>query len=145
MNDFTFTKDAFSQYVWWQKQDKKILKKINELLEDIRRNGALVGIGVQRTLRGLISSLNFLQAEYIGKMILPIKFRFPAICQLKLFFRCFQRIYDFICPFIKLWVWNLTFSMGAHIFYCAFQTFTRTYCTHKIWNNFFQFGIFENY
>lgn len=51
MNDFTFTKDAFSQYVWWHKQDKKILKKINELLEDIRRNGALVGIGKPEQLK----------------------------------------------------------------------------------------------
>lgn len=27
MNDFTFTKDAFAQYMYWQTQDKKTLKK----------------------------------------------------------------------------------------------------------------------
>ena len=27
MNDFTFTKEAFSQYMYWQTQDKKTLKK----------------------------------------------------------------------------------------------------------------------
>ena len=51
MNDFTFTKDAFSQYLYWQLQDKKTLKKINDLLEDIRRNGALQGIGKPESLK----------------------------------------------------------------------------------------------
>ncbi len=51
MNDFTFTKDAFAQYMYWQTQDKKTLKKINDLLEDIRRNGALNGIGKPEALK----------------------------------------------------------------------------------------------
>ena len=37
MNDFTFTKEAFSQYMYWQVQDKKTLKKINKLLKEICR------------------------------------------------------------------------------------------------------------
>lgn len=45
MNDFTFTSQGFQDYLYWQTQDKKTLKKINTLLEDIRRNGALQGIG----------------------------------------------------------------------------------------------------
>ena len=51
MNDVTFTKDAFAQYMYWQTQDKKTLKKINDLLEDIRRNGALNGIGKPEALK----------------------------------------------------------------------------------------------
>ena len=51
MNEFTFTKDAFAQYIYWQTQDKKTLKKINDLLEDIRRNGALNGIGKPEALK----------------------------------------------------------------------------------------------
>lgn len=51
MNDFTFTKEAFSQYMYWQVQDKKTLKKINDLLEDRRRNGALQGIGKPESLK----------------------------------------------------------------------------------------------
>lgn len=45
MNDFTFTANGFKDYLYWQMQDKKTLKKINSLLEDIKRNGALNGIG----------------------------------------------------------------------------------------------------
>ena len=45
MNDFTFTKEAFEDYLYWQVQDKKTVKRINSLLKDIRANGAIKGIG----------------------------------------------------------------------------------------------------
>ena len=45
MNDFTFTKTGFHEYVEWQTENKKTLKRINDLLEDIRRNGLLQGKG----------------------------------------------------------------------------------------------------
>lgn len=31
--------EAWADYVYWQSQDKKVLRKINELLKDIKRNG----------------------------------------------------------------------------------------------------------
>lgn len=51
MNEFTFMKTGFAQYLYWQKQDKKTLKRINDLLEDIRRNGALHGLGRPEALK----------------------------------------------------------------------------------------------
>ena len=36
---------AWDDYLYWQSQDKKILKKINELIKDIERNGVAEGIG----------------------------------------------------------------------------------------------------
>lgn len=51
MNEFTFTKTGFAQYLYWKKQDKKTLKRINDLLEDIRRNGALHGLGKPEALK----------------------------------------------------------------------------------------------
>ena len=45
MNEFTFSQEAFAQYVSWQAQDRRTLKRINDLLEDIRRNGPMNGIG----------------------------------------------------------------------------------------------------
>ena len=32
-----FDDDAWADYLWWQDQDRKILKRINTLIEDIRR------------------------------------------------------------------------------------------------------------
>jgi len=53
MNDFTFTIEAFNDYTYWQTQDKKTLKRINQLLEDIRRNGAMQGIGKPEALKNI--------------------------------------------------------------------------------------------
>ena len=39
-----WTDDAWEQYVYWQAQDKKTLKRINQLLKDIDRGG-YEGIG----------------------------------------------------------------------------------------------------
>ncbi|MET9593646.1 Txe/YoeB family addiction module toxin [Streptomyces sp. NPDC006516] len=41
---------AWVDYVWWQTQDRKILKRINTLLQDIDRNGN-EGIGKPEPLR----------------------------------------------------------------------------------------------
>ena len=37
MNKITFTGRAWKEYCYWQTQDKKTLKKINLLLEDIKK------------------------------------------------------------------------------------------------------------
>ena len=51
MNDFTFDKDAWEEYVEWQSQDRKTIKKINELIKDIQRNGPMKGIGKPEALK----------------------------------------------------------------------------------------------
>ncbi len=51
MNDFTFTEKGFDDYLHWQTQDRKTLKKINSVLEDIKRNGAMQGIGKPEPLK----------------------------------------------------------------------------------------------
>lgn len=37
MSKITFAEDAWEEYLYWQSQDKKILKKINSLLKSIQR------------------------------------------------------------------------------------------------------------
>ena len=51
MADFTFTEKGWEHYVYWQTQDRKTLKKINRLIEDINRNGPLQGIGKPELLK----------------------------------------------------------------------------------------------
>ena len=43
--------EAWEDYLWWQIQDKKILKKINLLLKDIERGGN-DGLGKPEPLKG---------------------------------------------------------------------------------------------
>jgi toxin YoeB len=42
---------AWADYLYWQTQDKKTLKRVNALLKDIERNGH-IGIGKPERLRG---------------------------------------------------------------------------------------------
>lgn len=53
MSNITFTETAFSQYLYWQTQDKRTLKKINRLLQSIDRDGPLNGIGKPEILKYL--------------------------------------------------------------------------------------------
>ncbi|MDN5858282.1 MAG: Txe/YoeB family addiction module toxin [Pseudonocardia sp.] len=45
-----FSSQAWEDYLWWQSQDRKILKRINLLISDITRNGN-DGIGKPEPLR----------------------------------------------------------------------------------------------
>lgn len=42
---------AWEDYIYWQKQDKKTLKRINQLIQDIERNGN-EGLGKPEPLKG---------------------------------------------------------------------------------------------
>ena len=42
---------AWDDYLYWQSQDKKTLKRINQLIKDIERNGLSEGIGKPEPLR----------------------------------------------------------------------------------------------
>ena len=46
----TFSKNAWEDYTSWQSEDKKILKKINEIIKDIQRN-PFKGIGKPEPLK----------------------------------------------------------------------------------------------
>ena len=48
----TWTDQGWDDYLYWQTQDKRTLRRINELVRDIERNGPLVGIGKPEALRG---------------------------------------------------------------------------------------------
>ena len=47
-----FTHHAFIDYQYWQRQDKKLLKRINLLIKSIQRDGDLEGIGKPEKLKG---------------------------------------------------------------------------------------------
>jgi toxin YoeB len=45
-----FTEDSWNEYLYWQRKDKKILKKINNLIKDIKRN-PFEGLGKPEPLK----------------------------------------------------------------------------------------------
>lgn len=56
MSNITFSEDAWNEYLYWQTQDKKTLKKINALLKGIMRS-PFEGEGKPEPLRGESSNL----------------------------------------------------------------------------------------
>ncbi|NLK69543.1 MAG: Txe/YoeB family addiction module toxin [Clostridiaceae bacterium] len=49
-----FTEIAWNDYIYWQGQDKKTIKRINQLVQDIERNQN-EGIGKPEPLKGNLS------------------------------------------------------------------------------------------
>ena len=52
--ELKFSADAWQQYLYWQTQDKKTLKRVNDLLRDIVRGG-YEGSGKPEPLKGEFS------------------------------------------------------------------------------------------
>lgn len=54
MRNLKFTDESWNDYLYWQGQDKKTLKRINELIKDARRS-PFDGIGKPEPLRENLS------------------------------------------------------------------------------------------
>ena len=66
-----WTDDAWEQYLYWQTQDKRTLKKLNKLLEDIDRNGNN-GIGHPEPLKDNLSGLWSREIDEKNRLIYKI-------------------------------------------------------------------------
>ena len=54
MMNKVFTDTGWEDYLYWQTEDRKTLKKINQLIDDIARNGN-TGLGKPEALSGNLS------------------------------------------------------------------------------------------
>ena len=54
MGNLIFTDKAWDDYIFWQTYDKKTVRRINQILKDIDRNG-YQGIGMPEALKGDLS------------------------------------------------------------------------------------------
>lgn len=48
--NLTFTNDSWNEYLYWQQADKQIVKKINQLLKDVKRD-PFEGVGKPEPLK----------------------------------------------------------------------------------------------
>ena len=51
-----WTDDAWDDYLWWQRHDRKMLKRIIQLIRDVERD-PFNGIGKPEPLRGELSGM----------------------------------------------------------------------------------------
>jgi len=66
-----WTDAAWDDYLYWQSQDKKTLKHINQLLKDIERNGN-DGIGKPEPLKGDLSGWWSRRIDDVNRLIYQI-------------------------------------------------------------------------
>lgn len=64
--------DAWSDYIYWQKNDKTVLKRINELLKSIDRNGYNC-IGKPEALTGNLSGFYSVRIDEKNRIVFRIK------------------------------------------------------------------------
>lgn len=72
MNKIFYDK-AWEDYLYFQKNDKKILQKINDLIKDIERNGLLIGIGKPERLKGELNGLYSRRINYEHRLVYYIE------------------------------------------------------------------------
>lgn len=77
-----WTDRGWDDYLYWQTQDKKTLRKINQLITDIERNG-YTGIGKPEPLRGDLSGWWSRQIDDTNRIVYRLKDRNVEISQCK--------------------------------------------------------------
>ena len=70
----TWFDEAWSDYVYWQTEDKKTLKRVNLLIKDVERNG-YDGIGKPEPLKGNLSGFWSRRIDDANRLVYRIKDR----------------------------------------------------------------------
>jgi toxin YoeB len=71
-DQITFTLRGLEDYIYWQTEDKRTLKKINLLIKDILRNG-YTGIGNPEPLKGNLSGYWSREIDEKNRVVYKIK------------------------------------------------------------------------
>lgn len=72
IDNISFTMRGLNDYIFWQTEDKRTLKKINQLIKDIIRNG-YTGIGNPEPLKGNLSGYWSREIDEKNRIIYRLK------------------------------------------------------------------------
>ncbi|MDE6891964.1 MAG: Txe/YoeB family addiction module toxin [Lachnospiraceae bacterium] len=67
-----FAEEGWSQYLYWQSQDKKIIKRINQLLQSVERDGVLQGIGKPERLKYGKTGLYSRRIDEVNRLVYAV-------------------------------------------------------------------------
>ena len=73
-----WTDEAWQEYLYWQSQDRKTLKRINKLIEDTRRE-PFVGIGKPEPLRENLSGFWSRRIDDTNRLVYAVDDNFLTI------------------------------------------------------------------
>lgn len=71
MSNIVFSEEGWADYLYWQTQDKKTLKRINLLLQDILRNG-YDGIGKPEPLKENLNGFWSRRIDGVNRLVYQI-------------------------------------------------------------------------
>lgn len=72
MNNIMFTDRAWEEYCYWQIQDRKTIKRINQLLKDIKRN-SFEGMGKPEPLKNNLSGYWSRRIDNTNRLVYKIR------------------------------------------------------------------------
>ncbi|KFC63767.1 Txe/YoeB family addiction module toxin [Massilia varians] len=72
MLNLKFTPESWETYVYWQTQDKKTLKRINDLIKDAQRN-PFEGIGKPEALRYNLSGFWSRRIDEANRLVYEVR------------------------------------------------------------------------
>lgn len=72
MSNIAFSEKAWADYLYWQTEDKKTLKKINALLRDIGRD-SFNGLGKPEPLKGDLTGFWSRRIDDVNRLIYRVK------------------------------------------------------------------------
>jgi toxin YoeB len=79
-----FSNEGWEDYVYWQKNDKKILKRINDLIKDIKRNPHdKNGLGKPEKLKANLSGYYSRRITSEHRLVYTIKEELIIVVQCK--------------------------------------------------------------
>ncbi len=73
-----WTDEAWGNYIYWQSQDKKTLKRINKLIEDVKKH-PLEGIGKPEALRESLSGFWSRRIDHTNRLVYAVSEKFITI------------------------------------------------------------------
>lgn len=82
MSRLSFSENAWKEYLYWQTQDKKTLKRINQLLQDIERNG-YNGIAKSEPLKNNLSGYWSKRIDDSNRLVFKLSDELIEIIQCK--------------------------------------------------------------
>lgn len=82
MIKITFTQRAFDEYLYWQTQDRKTLKRINALLKEIGRD-RFGGIGKSEALKGDLSGYFSRRIDDVNRIVYRVEGETVEVYQCK--------------------------------------------------------------
>lgn len=71
--EIKFSTNAWEEYTAWQGQDRRTIKRINELLKDIVRSDPFDGIGKPEPLRGNLSGFWSRRIDECNRLVYRIE------------------------------------------------------------------------